>query len=143
MAVGFPAPGTSGTVFVNGNALNAASLNDLGGTLNLISPTARGDLFIGSAANTYTKLGVGADNTIHIADSAQTTGTKWATPATALGIAAKGDLIAGTASGTSTNLTVGNGVVGNITQNLLPDSTTASGLRWGDDMALLTIMQAI
>ena len=54
MAVGFPAPGTSGTVFVNGNALNATSLNDLGGTLNLIAPTAKGDIFIGSAANTYT-----------------------------------------------------------------------------------------
>jgi len=95
MAVGFPAPGTSGTVFVNGNALNAASLNDLGGTLNLIAPTAKGDIFIGSAANTYTKL------------------------------------------------SIGDGAAGNIPQNLLPDSTQTAGARWGDDMALLTIMQAI
>ena len=95
MATGFPAPGTSGTIFVNGNALPAASLNDLGGTLNLIAPTAKGDIFIGSAANTYTKL------------------------------------------------SVGNGAVGNIPQNLLPDSTQTSGTRWADDMALLTIMQAI
>lgn len=95
MAVGFPAPGTSGTVFVNGNALNASSLNDLGGTLNLIAPTAKGDIFIGSAANTYGRLAVG------------------------------------------------NGAVGKVPQNLLPDPAQSTGVRWGDDMAILTIMQAI
>ena len=95
MAAGFPAKGTGGTLFVNGNALPASDLNDLGGTLNLIAPTAKGDLFVGSAANTYTKL------------------------------------------------SVGNAAVGNIPQNLLPDSTATTGTRWGDDMAILTIMQAI
>lgn len=143
MAVGFPAPGTSGTVFVNGNALNATSLNDLGGTLNLIAPTAKGDMFIGSAANTYTKLSVGTNNFVLVADSTATTGTKWALTGSTLGVAAKGDLIVGTGSGTTTNLSVGNGAVGNIPQNLLPDSTQTSGTRWGDDMAILTIMQAI
>ena len=143
MAVGFPAPGTSGTVFVNGNALNATSLNDLGGTLNLIAPSAKGDMFIGSAANTYTKLSVGTNNYVLVADSTATTGTKWALTGSTLGIAAKGDLVVGTGVGTSTNLSVGNGAVGNIPQNLLPDSTQTSGTRWGDDMAILTIMQAI
>lgn len=143
MAVGFPAPGTSGTVFVNGNALNAISLNDLGGTLNLIAPTAKGDMFIGSAANTYTKLSVGTNNFVLVADSTATTGTKWALTGSTLGVAAKGDLIVGTGVGTTTNLSVGNGAVGNIPQNLLPDSTQTSGTRWGDDMAILTIMQAI
>jgi len=143
MAVGFPAPGTSGTVFVNGNALNASSLNDLGGTLNLIAPTAKGDIFVGSAANTYTKLSVGANNTVVVADSTATTGTKWATPAVALGITTKGDLIVGTGSGTSSRVAVGDGAVGNIQQNLFPDSSTSSGLRWGDDMAIIQFMQAI
>jgi len=143
MAVGFPAPGTSGTVFVNGNVLNASSLNDLGGTLNLIAPSTKGDIFIGSAANTYTKLAVGADSTVLVADATQTTGTKWATISSTLGITTKGDLLVGTGSSNTTRLGIGNGTVGNIPQNLLPDPAQASGVRWGDDMAILTIMQAI
>jgi hypothetical protein len=77
MAVGFPAKGTGGTVFVNGNALPASDLNDLGGTLNLIAPTAKGDIFVGSAANTYTKLAIGADGLVLTANSAAATGTSW------------------------------------------------------------------
>jgi hypothetical protein len=77
MAVGFPAKGTGGTVFVNGNALPASDLNDLGGTLNLIAPTAKGDIFVGSAANTYTKLSIGSDGLVLTADSTATTGVSW------------------------------------------------------------------
>lgn len=39
---------------------------------------AKGDLAVGTGANTAAKLTVGANNTVHVADSAQTTGTKWA-----------------------------------------------------------------
>lgn len=83
MTVGFPAKGTGGTLFVNGNALPASDLNDLGGTLNLIAPSAKGDLFVGSAANTYTKLSVGngVAGTIPqviVADASATTGVRWA-----------------------------------------------------------------
>ena len=83
MAVGFPAKGTGGTLFVNGNALPASDLNDLGGTLNLIAPTAKGDIFVGSAANTYTKVSVGngAAGTIPqtiLADTTATSGLRWA-----------------------------------------------------------------
>jgi hypothetical protein len=50
---------------------------------------AKGDLAIGTGADTAVKLTIGANDTIAIADSAQTTGVRWGTPAsirTALGL---------------------------------------------------------
>jgi hypothetical protein len=73
MAAGFPAK----TSFANGNALPASDLNDVTGTLNLINPSAKGDLFVGSAANTYTKLSVGSDGLVLTASSTATTGVAW------------------------------------------------------------------
>jgi hypothetical protein len=87
---------------------------------NLID--AKGDLIVGSADNAADNLTVGANDRILMADSAQTLGVKWATPAevrTALDvpttgesildtiIAAKGDLIVGTANDTPAVLSVG------------------------------------
>ena len=51
--------------------------------------------------------------------------------------AAKGDLVAGTGSGTFSNVTVGGAL-----QLLVPDSTQTSGVRWGDDNQILTLMGA-
>lgn len=39
---------------------------------------AKGDLIIGTGADTFSRLAVGANNQILVADSATTTGTKWA-----------------------------------------------------------------
>lgn len=60
-------------------------------------------------------------------------------------VAAKGDLIVATANDTVTNLTVGTGSTsgGGVPQILIPDSTQASGLRWGDDPHILDVMKAI
>ena len=75
MAAGFPVKAT----FVNGDVYSASDVNDLAGTLNLIKPTAKGDIFVGSAANTYTKLAVGASNgQVLTVDSTTATGVKWA-----------------------------------------------------------------
>lgn len=75
MAVGFPTK----VSYANGDVFSASDINDTNGTINLIKPTAKGDIFVGSAANTYTKLSVGTDNQVLVADSTTATGTKWST----------------------------------------------------------------
>ena len=52
-------------------------------------------------------------------------------------VTAKGDLIVATASGAVTNQAVGGAL-----QLLVPDSTQTSGVRWGDDNQILTLMGA-
>lgn len=76
MAAGWPTKAN----YATGDVLSATNMNDLSGTVNLINPSAKGDLYAGSAANTYTKLSVGANNTVLTADSSTATGLKWATP---------------------------------------------------------------
>lgn len=39
---------------------------------------AKGDLIVGTAADTVTRQGVGADGLVLMADSTQSTGVKWA-----------------------------------------------------------------
>ena len=79
MAVGFPLKVT----YANGDVYSASDVNDTNGTLNLIKPTAKGDLFAGSAANTYTKLAVGTNGQILTADSTTATGLAWSTSSSA------------------------------------------------------------
>jgi len=50
---------------------------------NAVAPAAKGDLVAGSATNDAAVLTVGANNTVLTADSAEATGLKWATPASA------------------------------------------------------------
>lgn len=74
MAVGFPTK----VSYANGDVFSASDINDTNGTINLINPSAKGDLFAGSAANTYTKLSVGTNGQVLTADSTAATGLKWA-----------------------------------------------------------------
>jgi hypothetical protein len=92
-----------------------------------LGTTAKGDLVAGSGTTTAAALTVGANNTVLQADSTQTTGLKYSTPAAVVGniVTAKGDLIAATASGTVSNLAVGTN-----NQVLTADSTAATGLKW-------------
>ena len=73
MATGFPVKAN----YATGDVLTAANMNDLAGTLNYLDPTAKGDLFPASDASTLTRLAVGANDTLLVADSTQTTGIKW------------------------------------------------------------------
>lgn len=47
---------------------------------------AKGDLIVGTAADTVSKLSVGANGTTLVADSAEATGLKWATPSSGSGL---------------------------------------------------------
>ena len=104
MAAGFPTKAN----FATGDVLSATDMNDLAGTVNLIAPTAKGDLYAGSAANTYTKLAVGTNGQYLQADSTASTGLKWATPAsgaTFVGASAKDNADQAIANITYTKLT--------------------------------------
>lgn len=89
---------------------------------------AKGDLFAGSADNTVVRVPVGSNNQVLTADSAQSSGVKWATPATGIAEAlldAKGDLIVASAADTAARLAVGtNGFV------LTADSAQSTGVKW-------------
>lgn len=65
--IGISGGGTSGTVTVTNSMATAIDV--------------KGDLVVGTAADTFARLGVGANGTILTADSAEATGLKWATPA--------------------------------------------------------------
>ena len=64
---GISGGGTSGTVTITNSMATAID--------------AKGDLVAGTGADAFARLGVGANNTVLTADSAEATGLKWATPA--------------------------------------------------------------
>jgi hypothetical protein len=91
---------------------------------------AKGDLAGGTGANTAARLAVGTNGFVLTADSAETTGLKWAAaPGGGVGTDAiwdaKGDLAGGTGANTAVRLAVGtNGHV------LTADSAEATGMKW-------------
>ena len=97
---------------------------DVSGVVKDALIDAKGDLVVGTAADTVTRLAVGTNNQVLMADSAQTSGLKYANEATAT-LTAKGDVLTATAANTLSRLAVGaNNTV------LTADSSTATGLKW-------------
>ena len=82
--IGISGGGTSGTVTVTNSMATAID--------------AKGDLVAGTGADAFSRLGVGANNTVLTADSAEATGLKWATPAGGGGLTL---IASGTLSSTS------------------------------------------
>jgi hypothetical protein len=64
---GISGGGTSGTVTVTNSMATAID--------------AKGDLIAGTGADTFSRLGVGTNGQVLVADSAESTGLKWSTPA--------------------------------------------------------------
>lgn len=99
--------------------------------------TTKGDLVAGTAASTFSRLGVGSNDQVLVADSAQPTGIKWAAvPGTSSFVPysladAKGDILAATGADAFAKVTAGAN-----TYILTADSTQASGVKWALDPAL-------
>ena len=86
---------------------------------------AKGDLFAGTANDTYGILTAGTNEHRLVADSAETTGLKYVADTTNYAIAAKGNLLVGTAADTLQAVTVGaNGTT------LVANSAATPGVAW-------------
>lgn len=86
---------------------------------------AKGDLAAASGADAASRLAVGANGRVLMADSAQALGLTWALETLLDLIAAKGDLLVGTAADTGARLAVGaNELV------LVADSGQTAGVKW-------------
>jgi hypothetical protein len=85
---GISGGGTSGTVTVTNSMATAID--------------AKGDLVAGTAADTFSRLAVGANGTVLTADSAEATGLKWAATASSGGYT---EIATGTLSSTALNIT--------------------------------------
>ncbi len=92
--------------------------------------TTKGQVLVGTAASTFTALGVGTDGQALLADSACTSGVKWGSVTGGTGIpcaciTGKGALVSGTAANTPTAL-----AVGTDGQVLTACAACATGLTW-------------
>jgi hypothetical protein len=111
--VGISGGGTSGTVTITNSMATAID--------------AKGDLVAGTGADTFSKLTVGANNTVLTADSAEATGLKWATPTSASENFTLLNAGGTSLSGSTTTISSISGK-GSLMINILNASLNASGL---------------
>ncbi len=102
------------------------AINQLGGGSAALEAkfNAKGDILVATANDVASAVSVGANGTILVADSSQSSGVTWAANAPDVATT-KGDLITRTASGYAR---IGVGANGT---GLLANSSTATGLEWG------------
>jgi hypothetical protein len=112
---------TAGTGLTGGGTSGAVTLtNDMATAID-----AKGDIIVGTGADTYDNLAAGTNEHRLVAASGETTGLKYVADTTNYAVGAKGDLLAGTAADTVAAL-----AVGNDGETLVADSSTATGLKW-------------
>jgi hypothetical protein len=82
---------------------------------------AKGDLIAGTADDTFSRLAIGANDTVLIADSAEATGMKWGTPA------GGGKVLQVVEGVTTTEATISSGTYTdtNITATITPSATNS------------------
>jgi len=90
---------------------------------------AKGDVIVGTAADTPARLAVGSDGQYLIADSAQTAGIKWATPNITLGTETTGNYVAGITGGTGVTVT------GSGSEGATPSVAIGQAVGTGDTVA--------
>lgn len=104
--------GTNGQVLV-ANSATATGLEWSSETdpnsINKSIIDAKGDLVVGTANDTPSRLGVGTDGQYLVANSATTEGVAWATPNIALGTETTGDYVQTVSGGTGVTVTGGTG----------------------------------
>lgn len=105
------------------HSISATDLDEANALVNLAD--AKGDVVVATAADTWARVAVGANDTALVADSAQTAGVKWAAVLLQALADAKGDLIVATGADTFVRIAVGSN-----NQVLTADSAQASGLKW-------------
>jgi microcystin-dependent protein len=108
---------------------------------NAISKTildAKGDLISATGADTPTRLAVGTNGQVLLADSTQASGLRWGTDPITASYDAKGDLLVGTGADTFVRVPVGTD-----NQVLVADSTQTPGVRWSSEQDPNAITKSI
>ena len=98
---------------------------------NAISKTildAKGDLISATGADTPTRLAVGTNGQVLLADSTQASGLRWGADPITASYDAQGDLLVGTGADAFVRVPVGTD-----NQVLVADSTQTSGVRWSSE----------
>ena len=110
-----------------------AFVNSTPGVIQKDIVDAKGDIIAATASDAVTRVAVGANNTVLVADSAQSAGVKWAVSPPLDVVTTKGDLLVATAADTVARLGVG-------TNNyvLTADSSEATGTKWAANVASVT-----
>mgnify|MGYP000414452475 CR=1 FL=1 len=84
-----------------GTAIDSTVFTNAGNAINKTIVDAKGDIIAATAADTVSRLAVGANDTVLTADSSTATGLKWAAPASG----GMTQLATGSLSGASVSLT--------------------------------------
>ena len=103
----------TGDISAGGAGAGLAGGGTAGAVTLTVDTDAKGDLIVGTAADTATKLSVGTDTYVLTADSGTSSGLTWASPTT-------GD-ITGVTAGTAIS---GGGTTGTVTVNVNVETGT-------------------